>query len=268
MAGFRDRDGGPVDMRVVPHPAVTVVLEFGAGPLVVDAAADRQQYRDLVAGFGHGAVRVRGENVECVEVRLSPVAAYAVLGASPAELDHTVVALEDLWGQEAAQIRQRLAEAASWQERFALAEAALARRSVTGAAVDREVAWAWDRIVADHGRVRIEELAAEIGWSRKRLWSRFRSQIGLPPKRAAKLVRFDHAVHRLALGESAARIAADSGYVDQSHLHRDVLAFTGVTPATWAGDTGLAVDGIAYAEYGALPLRLSRLAPPAMALRL
>jgi len=108
------------------------------------------------------------------------------------------------------------------------------------------VAWAWRRIARGHGLVRVDRLAAEVGWSRKRLWSRFRSQLGLPPKRAAKLVRFDHAAHRLVAGEGAARVAADTGYADQSHLHRDVVAFTGVTPATVAGEPFLAVDDIAW----------------------
>ena len=250
MAGFRGRGAGPVDVRVVPHPAVTLVLEFGNGPLVVDAATGRQQRGNLVAGFMHGAIRVRGENIECLQVRLSPVAAQTVLGASPAELDRTVVALDDLWGRDVARIRQQLGDATSWPDRFALAEALLVRRGETGPSVDPQVAWAWDRIVVSNGRVRVEELAAEVGWSRKRLWSRFRSQIGLPPKRAAKLVRFDHAVHRLAAGCGAARVATDSGYADQSHLHRDVLAFTGVTPATVADEQWLAVDDIAWAGHG------------------
>jgi hypothetical protein len=47
--------------------------------------------------------------------------------------------------------------------------------------VDPEVVWAWDRIAVSGGRVGVEELAAEVEWSRKRLWSRFRSQNGLPP---------------------------------------------------------------------------------------
>jgi AraC-like DNA-binding protein len=246
MAGFRGRSAGPVDVRVIPHPAVTLVLEFGNGPLVVDRATGRQLRGNLVAGFMHGAIRVRGENVECVQARLSPVVARAVLGASPAELDRTVVALDDLWGKDAARIQQQLADAASWAERFALAEALLTRRGTTGASVDPEVSWCWHRIVVSRGRVRVDGLAAEVGWSRKRLWDRFRSQIGLPPKRAAKLVRFDHAVHRLAAGYGAARVATNSGYADQSHLHRDVQAFTGVTPARVAGEQWLAVDGIAW----------------------
>jgi AraC-like DNA-binding protein len=249
MAGFRSRSAGPVHVRAVPHPAVTLVLEFGNGPLVVDAAAGRQQRGNLVAGFMHGGVRVQGADVECLQVRLSPVVAHAVLRASPAELDRTVVALDDLWGRDAARIRQQLGEATSWRERFALAEAAIVRRVATGPPVDPEVAWAWNRIVVGHGRTRVEELATEVGWSRKRLWDRFRRQIGLPPKRAAKLVRFDHAVHRLAAGGGAARVAADTGYVDQSHLHRDVLAFTGMTPSAVAGEQWLAVDGIAWARY-------------------
>ncbi|MFG2005113.1 helix-turn-helix domain-containing protein [Spirillospora sp. NPDC048911] len=247
MAVFRGGFAGPVDVRVVPHPSVTLVLEFGNGPLVVDAATGLQQRGNLAAGFLHGALRVRGENIECLQVRLSPVIAYAVLGASPSELDHTVVALDDVWGQDAARIRQRLGDATSWQERFALVEALLARRAAVGTSVDPETARVWNQIVVSRGQARIEDLAAEVGWSRKRLWSRFRSQIGLPPKRAARLVRFDHAAHRLAAGHSVAEVAAESGYVDQSHLHRDVLAFTAVTPATVVGQPWLAVDGIAWA---------------------
>lgn len=248
MAGFRVRDLDA--LRMVPHPAVTLLLDFGAGSPVLDDAAGRQQLGSVVAGPGigsGGAVWARGQNVECVQVRLSPVIARAVLGTSPAELDGAMVALDDLWGREASRIRERLGDASSWEERFALTDALLARRYEAGSSpADPEVVWAWDRIVAGRGLVRVDGLAAEVGWSRKRLWSRFRSQLGLPPKRAVKLVRFDHAAHRLVAGEGAARVAADAGYADQSHLHRDVVAFTGVTPATVAAEPFLAVDDIAW----------------------
>ena len=104
------------------------------------------------------------------------------------------------------------------------------------------------RWLTSRGRVRVERLAADVEWSRKRLWSRFRSQIGLTPKRAAQLVRFDHAAHRLAAGHSAALVAAESGYTDQSHLHRDVKTFAGVTTTAVAAAPWLAVDDIAWAD--------------------
>ncbi|MEU9591768.1 helix-turn-helix domain-containing protein [Streptomyces sp. NPDC048219] len=252
MAGFRVRDLDTI--RIVPHPAVTLLLDFGAGSPLLDCAPGRQERGSLVAGPGlgsGGAVRARGKDVECVQVRLSPVVARAVLGVSPAELDGAVVPLGDLWGREAARIRERLGEASSWQDRFALTDALLARRHETGPRVDPEVARAWHRIVAGPDPARVDALAAEVGWSRKRLWSRFRSQLGLPPKHAVKLVRFDRAAHRLAGGDGAARVAADTGYADQSHLHRDVMAFTGATPATVARERFLAVDDLAWPGHGA-----------------
>jgi AraC-like DNA-binding protein len=245
IAGFRDRGSRPFEVQSVPHPAVTVVFEFGDGPLIIEDAAGRPKRGSLAAGLAP-AVRVRGKDVACVQVRLTPMVAHTVLGVSPAELDRAVVDLDDLWGRDALRIRDRLGEMRSWDERFALTEAALVRRRAAGPTVDPEVAWVWDRIVVSRGWVRVEELADEIGWSRKRLWSRFRSQIGMPPKRAAKLVRFDHAAHRLSAGHGAARVAAEEGYVDQSHLHRDVLEFTGGTPSTMIDDTWLAVDHIAW----------------------
>ncbi|MEV7279925.1 helix-turn-helix domain-containing protein [Streptomyces sp. NPDC093111] len=255
MAGFRVRDLDA--LRMVPHPAVTLLLEFGAGSPVLDCAPGRQERGCVVAvpGFGSGgAVRARGENVECVQVRLSPVIARAVLGASLAELDGAaVVPLDRLWGREASRIRERLGDLASWQDRFAWTQALLARRYEAGPPVDPEVAWAWRRIVGSRGLTRVDALAAEVGWSRKRLWSRFGGQLGLPPKQAVKLVRFDHAAHRLVAGEAAARVAAETGYADQSHLHRDVMTFTGATPATVAREPFLAVDDLAWPGRGTAP---------------
>jgi AraC-like DNA-binding protein len=182
-------------------------------------------------------------------VRLSPLVAHAVLGAS-SELSGAIVALDDLWGRDAVRIEEQLRAAGSWDDRFAIAEVALARRHDTGRVVDPEVASCWGQMVAGRGRVRVERLAVEVGWSRKRLWSRFRSQIGLTPKRAAQLIRFDHAAHRLASGHRAAMVAAESGYADQSHLHRDVMAFAGVTPAAVAIAPFLAIDDVAWAAPG------------------
>ena len=246
MAGFSDRAKDLVDLPVVPYPAVTLVIDLGHGPLLVEHASGQPRRGSLAAGLAPGAVRARGRDIECLQVRLSPVVAHAVLGAC-SELGGTVAGLDDLWGRDAARTEEQLRAAGSWDDRFAIAQAALARRCEAGRAADPEVAFAWAQMVTSRGQVRVEQLAAETGWSRKRLWSRFRSQLGLTPKRAAQLIRFDHAAHRLAAGHSAALVAAESGYADQSHLHRDVVAFAGVTPRAVAVAPWLAVDHIAWA---------------------
>jgi len=244
MAGFRDRTADLLDLEVVPFPAVTVVVDLGDGLLVIDDTNGRERRDNAVVGLAPGRVRGQGRGIECLQVRLSPLVAHAVLGAS-ADLGGTMAGLDDLWGRDAPRIQERL-RAASWDDRFAITEAALARRLDAGRAVDPEVAFVWGRMVACRGQVRVEHLADEVGWSRKRLWSRFRSQVGLTPKRSAQLVRFDQAVHRLAAGVGAARVAAEGGYADQSHLHRDVMAFAGSTPTAVAAAPWLAVDDVAW----------------------
>ncbi|MGH8880702.1 MAG: helix-turn-helix domain-containing protein [Stackebrandtia sp.] len=253
MAGFDAALPPTGNVRVVPHPAVMMILVFGDGlPVLADSAGRRPRRGSLVAGLGFGfggSVSFAGGNVECVQVRLSPVVARAILGVSPAELDGTIVALDNLWGWDTPRLSDQLAEKTSWQERFELVDGLLARRYAAAAAVDPEVAWAWEQIIASRGGARVTRLATDIGWTRKRLWSRFREQIGLPPKLAAKLIRFDHAAHRLVAGHAAARVAAAAGYADQSHLHRDVVAFAGVTPTAVAGEPFLLVDDVAWASY-------------------
>jgi AraC-like DNA-binding protein len=246
MAGFRARDRSPIDLRVVPFPAVTLVVDLGGGSFVVDDANGRRQRGSLVVGIAPGGLRARGCDIDCLQVRLSPIVAHAVFGGAAAEAGGAMVALDDLWGREAARLEQRLYDAPSSGERFTIVEAALAGRWAAGRTVDGEVDAAWAQMVTARGRLRVDGLAEDLGWSRKRLWARFRSQVGLTPKRAAQLVRFDHAAHLLAAGHGAARVAAESGYADQSHLHREVMAFAGMTPTGVATAAWLAVDPVAW----------------------
>jgi hypothetical protein len=100
---------------------------FGAGSITVADATGRQQRGSLVAGLGFGSLRVRrAENFECLQVRLSPVIARAVLGTSPADLNGAVAALDDLWGRQASRIAEQLDDASSWEDRFALTDALVA----------------------------------------------------------------------------------------------------------------------------------------------
>ncbi|MDJ1134151.1 helix-turn-helix domain-containing protein [Streptomyces iconiensis] len=237
VAAFRDRLGAGLDMRVLPQPVVTVVVGFGDDALVVDGTTGRQTLASLVATPFPGPTRIRGARVECVEVQLSPVVASSLLGIAPAELDGVVTDLDAIWGRQAGRLREQLADATTWPQRFALVDEFLGHRRARAQAVDPEVAAGWEHIVVQHGRVRVGDLAAYCGWSRKRLWSRFSAQLGLTPKRAAMLVRFDHAVRSLRAGDDPAEVATACGYVDQPHLHRDVLAFAGCTPGALTDTT-------------------------------
>lgn len=253
MAGFRDRTTKPVDLGVVPYPAVTVIVDLSDGQILVDDVNGRPPSGSIVLGLAPGVVRGGGQDIELLQMRLSPLVAHAVFGGC-SQIGGAVVDLNDLWGRDGSRLQDQLRATASWDDRFAIAELALARRLETGPTVNPEVGYVWTQLMTNRGQVRVDQLAAEVGWSRKRLWSRYRAQIGLTPKRAAQLIRFDHAVHRLAAGQSVALVASEAGYFDQSHLHRDVMAFVGMTPSGVSLAPWLAVDDVAWGA----PEHLSR----------
>lgn len=245
MAGFRQRLPAPMDIAMVAHPSVTLLIDLSDGEGIVYGTPGLRRRGSFVAGLLPGDLRTGGQVGECLQIRLGPVAAAAVLGPS-AELTGTVASLEDVWGRDAARVEDRLRAAASWDERFTIAADVLGRRPGARTPVDPEVARTWRRTLAGRGRVRVDGLAGEVGWSRKRLWSRFRAQLGITPKRAARLVRFDRAAYLLAAGHAAAGVAAECGYADQSHLHREVRTFAGLTPAGVAAAPWLAIDDVAW----------------------
>jgi len=245
MAGFRQRLPASVDIAMVAHPAVTVLIDLSDGEGIVYDSRGRHERGSAVIGLMPGDLRAGGRVGACLQIRLEPDVAAAVLDASP-DLSGTMAPLADVWGRDAGRIEDRLRAAASWDERFTIAAEVVNRRMRARTPVEPEVAQSWRRTITSRGQTQVDNLAGEVGWDRKRLWSRFRSQLGISPKRAIRLVRFDHAAHLLAAGHASADVAAECGYADQSHLHREVKAFTGQTPSAVAAAPWLAIDDVAW----------------------
>jgi AraC-like DNA-binding protein len=64
--------------------------------------------------------------------------------------------------------------------------------------------------------------------------------VGLRPKEAARVARFDRARRQLTPATRLADLAAAHGFADQSHLVREFHAFAGCTPTGWlAGERDL-----------------------------
>jgi AraC-like DNA-binding protein len=145
-----------------------------------------------------------------------------------------MVDMSDVLGREGRQLRERLGAMPDWQNRFDLVEDFVAGRA--NHLPSPEIEFAYRRLARSAGGARITALAKEIGWSRKHLVSRFRSELGLAPKPVARIMRFHRACRLAHAGEARgwAGIAAESGYADQAHLAREFSALAGETPTTWA----------------------------------
>jgi transcriptional regulator GlxA family with amidase domain len=149
-------------------------------------------------------------------------------------------------GGVCAELRARALAAPGWPERFAILDqillqrlaATAARASTAATPAAPEVRFAWRQLLHTGGTARISDLAAETGWSGRHLTSRFRTEIGLTPKAAARVIRFDRARHLLITkapdsGYRLADLAATCGYFDQAHLAREFRALAGCPPSQW-----------------------------------
>lgn len=131
-------------------------------------------------------------------------------------------------------VRERLLDASTWQERFAVLDELLLGRLVDATPPSPEVRHAWRRLLRCDGAVPIATLAREVGWSSRHLQGRFAAEFGLTPKTAARVMRFDRARRALTgVHGEVADVAAACGYADQSHLVRDFQQFAGCPPTTW-----------------------------------
>jgi AraC-like DNA-binding protein len=250
--GYREHATQPLVRREAAGAFVVLVLGWGAALDVTDPrSAERGAYgvNAFAAGpfDGYCTTRTIGAGAG-VQLLLTPPAARRLLGLPLGELANRAVPVDrlDRWWPR---LRDELATVPDWAGRFTRLDAALAARLADGGPVDPRLLRAWRLLEGHGGGVGVGALAEEVGWSRRHLAVRFRREFGLPPKAAARLLRFQRAYamlgHRLIAAPGAdapsgdpvpgwAGLAARFGYYDQSHLIREFREFAGATPAALA----------------------------------
>jgi AraC-like DNA-binding protein len=237
-AGYVETVARPLRRRELPTATIPVIVNFGPAYRLLDSEAPDDPARAIeqTGGFAAGlddrfAVTESTGIAHCLQCNLSPLAAYRLFAHPMRDLARRVVSLDDLFGGEAQRLTERLAEQPSWERRFALLDAFLADCLSEGPAPSPEIVWAWRQLTRSAGSVAIATLREELGWSAKRLIARFREEVGLPPKQAARLLRFQRAA-AMATGDVVdwCAFARRHGYFDQAHLINEFQRFAGETP--------------------------------------
>jgi AraC-like DNA-binding protein len=72
-------------------------------------------------------------------------------------------------------------------------------------------------------------LARDLDWSGRTLQRQCGAVYGYGPATLRRILRFRRAVRLARAGRPFATVAADAGYADQPHLHREVRALSGVS---------------------------------------
>jgi AraC-like DNA-binding protein len=216
--------------RGLPSRHVTLVISL-AGPVRMGG----HSLQALLGGLHTSAVLIRQDRTqEGLQLELDPLGVRTLFGVTAAELSGEVADLAEFG---LGSLAERLRGLPSWSERFALLDDVLAARAVEPVAPPPEVGEAWRRMRGADGRVRVADLAEEVGWSRRHLGERFRAELGLPPKQAARVLRFERAARLLRGGHAdLASLAVECGFYDQAHLSNEWRALAGCTPGTWIAE--------------------------------
>lgn len=221
------------ETRVLPDACVDVVLDGG---------------RLVVAGPATGAVIVpETPGLARLGVRFRVGAAGAALGLPAGELRDQGVALEEIWGVHARRVEQRALAAPTPHDALLVLIGGVAERLPAPEAADHEVrraalALARPRAVAEDAAA-VAASARAAALSERQLRRRFERAIGYGPATLIRVLRFQRFLRAAtAIDAPLARLAAEAGYADQSHLARESRRLAGLPPsallAAGAGPAG------------------------------
>lgn len=238
IAGYEEA-GGSLRPEVVLAPLmVPLVMNFAAPWRIGLGGPPRptDRYGSFAAGPFPGRVVIASEGASaCIQIDFTPIGASRFFRMPVRELTGRMVDLDSLEDRALVELRSRLGELPSWPARLSLVTEVVANRLRAAAPVDRAMVGAWHRLERTQGTERIATIANHIDISRRQLTNLFARHVGVPPKTAARMLRFGRLLRR---AEQAARpdwsgLALDGGYADQAHMVREFVEFSGVTPTTW-----------------------------------
>ena len=236
-AGFRV-SGLPCGIHYgLPSSDVHLIISLGHPIEVLQMPNSAQRpsaLNALVSGLQYApAVLRQDRDAFGLHVFIKPLGVRAILGVASEEISSLVLNLTDIWGNRADTLIDALLGAHTWHERFAVLDQAFLSK-LNPFSPQPEICWAWERLSKSHGSVPVQQLAREIGYSRRHFSERFREIIGATPKLVARVLRFERACRLIARNRlGLAQIASGCGYYDQAHMTREWCAFAGCSPKAW-----------------------------------
>jgi AraC-like DNA-binding protein len=232
---------------VQPEARFDLVLPDGHAELVVhrsgrfrewQASGDvSEQSPALVAGVMERAIALApAPRFETVGVRLAPHGLAPLCRHPLSVLGGRLTPAVDALSPAFSRIVADAGQADSLAEALRILELELARLFARVAPAPDTVAAAVRLIARTGGTISMDRLIRSTGATSRQLERQFQACVGIPPKRYARLVRFQRAVSALVSAPRAAgaELAVRHGYYDQAHFTRDFRAFTGWAPRAFA----------------------------------
>lgn len=221
--------------KILPGPetGLWVNLNRDAFRSFSDAGQVHRVPGAMISGpTGHASAIEFEEGHAHISVAFTLGAAHCFFTPPVDLLRDDLVPLEALWGRSGAGLRERLMEAPTPSDALAVMEDVLLRQVTGVLAPDPAVVAA---ATALSRGVPVGEVSRALGLLPRTLRRRFTAQVGLTPKRFARVQRLQRLVRDLD-GQTQvdwAAAAARHGYADQPHLADEFRELVGVTPTEY-----------------------------------
>lgn len=237
---LRRRAAGAAPERILPDASPEIIFNFGDRFLHhrEDGSVVEQPGWFVVGQIDRAMMLDAPVLADVVGVRLRPAALPALLAVPAHELTGRVVDMQDL-PSSTDDAWYRAAEAAALLARIDVVRD-FVRRRVRAVSRDPDplVEDVLSRVQRTGGRVRVRDVAHDVGRSARAFERRVLQAVGLRPKTIARIVRVQRVagLKRAAPRTPWAALALQCGYADQAHLVRDFKRIAGVTPARFFGE--------------------------------
>lgn len=226
--------------RLLPDGSMTLVFNLGQDRIRLFDPRDLSKFSTLrghtFSGAHSGFFVVDTENmVRTVGVHFKPGGAFPFLRMPASELSDLCIGLDDLWGETARSIRDRLLEPSSAAAKFQLLEQWLLGRLAKPLKRHPAVDYAMREFVRHRSALPVSTVAERLGYSQRRLNQLFSEEVGLSPKLFSRIRRFQRVIHDVAGRREIdwAGAALSCGYYDQAHFIHEFHEFCGLTPLAY-----------------------------------
>ena len=201
--------------------------------IAIDGGSRLQPVTILVGQItGPFAVAPTGR-IDLVAARLEPFGAVGLCDHMAGLTDRWADG-EDLAAARLSNLREALLTSGAAETRAAILDRHLGPVFAEAKQPDPRVESAVRAIRTSHGACSLEVLSRNLGTTPRSLQRLFAAEVGISPKLLARITRFQRVFSAWrADPASLARVAAECGYFDQSHLIRDFRDFAGAAPAAF-----------------------------------
>jgi AraC-like DNA-binding protein len=230
--------GPHLQERLLPQAQAAMILNLREEPIAI--------YEDDRGASFYGTVVFSGARSNCftidcnqqervLGVQFLPGGAFPFFRMPMLELEDASFDMADLWGQEAAWMRERVLAAQTPQAMLRALEQCLLERLRAPDCLHPAVVYMAGKLDICDGPGRVQAVTQQIELSQRRLAQLFHEQVGVSPKTFHRVRRFQHTLTRLRGVQQVdwAELALECGYYDQAHLSHDFRQIAGMTPSAY-----------------------------------